>query len=140
MTSVDWTIVAIVAISLLLGIWRGFMREIFSLAGWVAAVFLSVRYAAPFGALLPGGIEWPVLRTSIAVAIIVVLCLFTAALLGWVVHKFLTAARLSGTDRMLGGVFGLARAVLIVFIAVHFASRTSFAQQPAWREALLVKP
>jgi membrane protein required for colicin V production len=140
MTSVDWTIAAIVAISFLLGIWRGFMREIFSLAGWVAAVYLSLRYAVPFGALLPGGIDWPVLRTSIAVAIIVVLCLFTATLLGWVVHKFITAARLSGTDRMLGGLFGVLRGVLIVFAVIYFASRTAFAQQPAWRNALLVQP
>ena len=140
MTSIDWVIVAILAVSTLLGLWRGLMREVFSLAGWIVAVILSLRYAVPLGVHLPGGIEWPVLRTSIAVAIIVVLCLFTAALLGWVVHKFITAVRLSGTDRMLGAIFGLARGLLIVFIAVHFTSRTTFAQQPAWREALLVKP
>lgn len=140
MTSVDWGIVAILAVSCLLGIWRGLMREIFSLAGWVAAVFLSLRYAVPLGAHLPGDIDWPVLRTSIAVAIIVILCLFIATLLGWVVHKLITAARLSGTDRMLGGMFGVLRGVVIIFAAVYFTSRTTLAQQPAWRDALLVQP
>ncbi|HTT13423.1 MAG TPA: CvpA family protein [Burkholderiaceae bacterium] len=138
MTSVDWVIAAILGLSTALGLWRGLMREVFSLAGWVAAVILSLRFAVALGLHLPGDIDWPVLRTSIAVAVIVVLCLFTAALLGWVVHKFITAVKLSGTDRMLGALFGLLRAVLIIFAAVYFTSRTAFAQQPAWRNALLV--
>jgi membrane protein required for colicin V production len=140
MTSVDWAILVILGVSTLLGIWRGLMREVFSLAGWVVAVVLCLRYAVPLGTHLPGDIDWPVLRTTIAVAIIVVGCLFAAALLGWVVHKFITAVRLSGTDRLLGGLFGLLRAVLIIFAAVYFTSRTAFAQQPAWRDALLVYP
>jgi membrane protein required for colicin V production len=140
MTSLDWVIVAILVSSCLLGIWRGLIREVFSVAGWIAAVVLSLRYAAPLGTHLPGDIAWPALRTSIAVAIIVVGCLFTAAALGWVVYRFITAAKLSGTDRMLGAIFGLLRGVLIIFAAVHFASRTALAQQPAWRDALLVQP
>jgi membrane protein required for colicin V production len=140
MTSFDWVIVSVLAVSCLLGIWRGLMREVFSLAGWVAAVVLSLRFAVPLGLELPGDIAWAALRTTIAVAIIVVACLFTAAALGWAVHRFITAAKLSGTDRLLGAVFGLLRGVLIIFAAVYFTSRTAFAQQPAWRNALLVPP
>ena len=140
MTSIDWVIMAVLALSTALGLWRGLMREVFSLAGWIAAVILSLRFAVPLGLHLPGDIDWPVLRTSIAVALIVVLCLFAAALLGWVVHRFITAVKLSGTDRMLGAIFGLLRGVLIVFAAVYFSSRTALAQQPAWRSSLLVPP
>jgi membrane protein required for colicin V production len=140
MTSLDWIILTILAVSCLLGLWRGLMREVFSVAGWVAAVVLSLRYAAPLGAMLPGDLQWPALRTSIAVAIIVVVCLFTASALGWVVHRFIAAAKLSGTDRILGAVFGLLRGILIIFAAVYFTSRTALAQQPAWRDALLVPP
>jgi membrane protein required for colicin V production len=139
-TSLDWVIVGILALSCLVGIWRGLMREIFSLAGWIAAVVLSLRYAVTLGLYLPGDINWPVLRTTIAVAIILIVCLFTAAALGWLVHKFIAAAKLSGTDRMLGALFGLLRGVLIIFAAVYFTSRTAFAQQPAWRDAWLLPP
>jgi membrane protein required for colicin V production len=138
MTSFDWIIVAVLVASLLLGVWRGLMREVFSVAGWVAAVVLSLRFAVPLGLELPGDIAWAALRTTLAVAIIVVVCLFTAAGLGWAVHRFITAAKLSGTDRMLGAVFGLLRGILILFAVVYFTSRTAFAQQPAWRQALLV--
>jgi len=138
MTSFDWIIVAVLVVSCALGLWRGLMREVFSVAGWVAAVALSLRYAVPLGLALPGDIAWAALRTTLAVAIIVVVCLFTAAALGWLVHRFITAAKLSGTDRMLGAVFGLLRGILILFAAVYFTSRTALAEQPAWRHALLV--
>ncbi len=138
MTSFDWVIVGVLALSCLIGLWRGLMREIFSVAGWVAAVVLSVRYAVPLGAQLPVDIGVAALRTSIAVVLIVVACVFSAALLGFVVHKFLTAVQLSGTDRVLGGLFGLLRGVLILFAVVYFTSRTFIAQQPAWRNASLV--
>ena len=140
MTSLDWIILAVLAISCLLGLWRGLMREVFSLGGWIAAVVLSLNYATALGTFMPAAITWPALRTWIAVAIIVVFCLFSAALLGWVVHKFIAAAKLSGPDRMLGAVFGLLRGVLIIFAAVYFTSHTALAQQPAWRDALLVQP
>jgi membrane protein required for colicin V production len=140
MTSIDWIIVAILALSCVLGIWRGLMREIFSLAGWIAAVILSLRYAVTLGLHLPGDLNWPILRTSIAVAIIVIGCVFVANVLGWLVRRFIAAAKLSGTDRMLGALFGLLRAVLIIFAAVYFTSRTALAQQPAWRDAWLVPP
>lgn len=140
MTSFDWIIVGVLAVSCVLGLWRGLMREVFSLAGWVTAVVLSMRFAVPLGLELPGDIAWPALRTAIAVLIIVVVCLFTATALGWLVHRFITAAKLSGTDRMLGAIFGLLRGVLIIFAAVYFTSRTAFAQQPAWRDAVLVPP
>ena len=140
MTSLDWAIVVILAVSGLLGLWRGLIREVFSVAGWVAAVVLSLRYAASLGLHLPGDLSWPALRTTIAVAIIVVGCLFTASLLGWVAQKFITAVKLTGTDRMLGAIFGLLRGGLIIFAAVYFTSRTALAHQPAWRNALLVEP
>ncbi len=138
MTSFDWVIVGVLAVSCLLGLWRGLMREVFSVAGWVAAVVLSMKFAVPLGHELPGDIAWIALRTTIAVAIIVVVCLFTAAALGWIAHKFIAAAQLSGTDRMLGAVFGLLRGVLILFAVVYFTSRTALAQQPAWRHAALL--
>jgi membrane protein required for colicin V production len=140
MTSLDWIIVIVLSISGLLGLWRGLVRELFSVAGWIAAVVLAVRFATPLGASLPDDIPWPVLRTAVAAAAIGVACIFGAALLGALVHRFVAVAHLSGTDRMLGGLFGLLRGALIVFAAVLLLSRTALAQQPAWREAILVLP
>lgn len=140
MTVYDWVIVTVLAASALLGLWRGLMREVFSVAGWVAGIVLAIRYATPLGEMLPSDFGWPALRTGLAAVGIVVACLFTAAALGWLLHKLIAAARLSGADRALGALFGLVRGTLIVCAVVFFASRTALAQQPAWREAKLLAP
>jgi membrane protein required for colicin V production len=140
MTTLDWIIVAVLGLSALLGLWRGLMRELFSVAGWIAGVVIAIKYAATVGELLPRDFAWPAFRTGLAALGIVIACLFIAAALGWLIRKLLAAAKLSGTDRALGALFGLLRGVLIVFAAVFLASRTALAQQPAWREAKLLAP
>lgn len=138
MTAVDWGIVAIVSVSVLLGILRGFVRELISLVGWVAGVFLAIRFAATLGARIPLEIEWPVVKTLLAGVLIVAACVFTAALAGWIVRQLLVAVQLSMVDRSLGGIFGLARGLLIVAVAVFAALDTRVAAQPFWRDSLLL--
>ncbi|MCX8004862.1 MAG: CvpA family protein [Burkholderiaceae bacterium] len=138
MTTLDWVVAAVLAASALLGLWRGLMRELFSLAGWVGGIVLAVRFAESLGQWLPRDFGWPALRTGLAAFAIVVATVFAAAALGWIVRRLLAAARLSGTDRALGALFGLLRGILLVGAAVFLASRTALAQQPAWQEARLL--
>ena len=53
MNELDWLIVALVALSTLVGLGRGMVRELLALAGWAVAVFLALHFAAPLGAWLP---------------------------------------------------------------------------------------
>ncbi len=138
MTLIDWAIVAIVALSLLLGILRGFVREVISITGWIVGAWLAIRYAVELGARIPLEIEWPAVKTVLAGVLIVVACVFVAALAGWVAHRLLVAAHLSAADRTLGGVFGLVRGVLIVALLVYFAHDTALAHQPFWRDSLVL--
>jgi membrane protein required for colicin V production len=112
---------------------RGFVREAIALAGWIAAVVLGVQFAEPLGLLLPFSIPWPVVRTLVGGTLIVVACVFVAALAGWLVRRLLVAARLGAADRVLGGVFGLLRAAAVLVLVVLFGGATPLAQQPAWR-------
>jgi membrane protein required for colicin V production len=138
LNGLDLAIVLAIGLSALLGLVRGLLREMIALAGWVAAVVLAIRYAAPVGALLPFQAAWPALKTLLGGGIIVVACVFSAALVGWVVRRLLRAARLSAADRALGGVFGVLRGVVIVLVAVLFAGGTPLARQPAWDESVLL--
>jgi membrane protein required for colicin V production len=141
MTSLDWVVIAVLVVSCLLGAWRGLIREVFSVAGWVTAVVLALRYSVPLAAMLPSDVpDWPALRVGITATALVVVSLFTAAFLGWLFHKFIQVANLSGTDRALGAVFGVLRGVLIVFVAVYFTARTAIAQEAAWKNAVLLRP
>jgi membrane protein required for colicin V production len=138
LNSLDWAIVAVVGVSVLLGVLRGFVREVLSLAGWVVGIWLALRYASALGRQLPFDLPWAEARTAIAALAIVVGVLLVAGLIAWVLGKLLAAVKLSGTDRLLGAFFGLLRAALVVMLFTVFGGRTALAQQPLWRESLLI--
>jgi membrane protein required for colicin V production len=140
MNPLDWIIVGALGLSVLLGILRGFVREAFAVAGWIAAVILALRYSVAVGTALPFDLPFPVLRTGLGALLIVVACVFVAALLGWILRQLVQAAKLSAADRALGALFGVTRAVLIVFAVVFFVGGTTTARQPLWRESVLLPP
>ena len=51
--AVDWILLAVLGLSLLLGVWRGLVQELLSLAGWVAAFYLAQMYAPLTANALP---------------------------------------------------------------------------------------
>src|SRR5262245_38054237 len=109
MAWVDWFIVAIVSLSVLLGVMRGVVRELIALCGLILAAWLAIQYAAVVGAQLPLGDAVPAARTLAAGVLIFIGVVFGAALLGWIVQKLLAIAKLSASDRALGALFGLLR-------------------------------
>ena len=138
MNLVDWGLLAVIGVSMLLGLFRGFMREMISLAGWIAGIWLAFRFAAVLSESLPLAREWPLVRTAVVAVSIVVACVFVAALVGWVVRELIKAAKLSAADRTLGGLFGLARGMLIVGLAVFLVRDTALYREPMWRESLVL--
>jgi membrane protein required for colicin V production len=135
---IDWIIVAATALSMLIGLIRGFVREILSVVGWVVGLAAAFQYAVPLGQWLPLEAAMPGARTGLAAVAIVLAAVLVAGLIGWLLRQFVSAVRLSAGDRALGTVFGLARALLIVFAAELFFGRTTMAQQPLWRESILL--
>lgn len=138
MNALDWVVVAVIGASILLGLLRGFMREMISLAGWIAGIWLAFRFAVPIGAALPLAQDWPLARTAAVALLIVVGCVFLAALVGWLVRELIRAAKLSAADRTLGGFFGLARGLLIVGLAIFLVRDTALYHEPLWRQSLVL--
>jgi membrane protein required for colicin V production len=134
----DALLLVVLALSVLLGLLRGFMREVISVAGWVLGVLLAYRHADEIGDLMLRSIEPDALRTAAAAVAIVVICVFAAALLGWIVRKLLVAARLSAADRTLGALFGLARALAIVALVALLGRDTSLRRESWWRESIVM--
>jgi membrane protein required for colicin V production len=138
MNPLDWALLAVIGVSILLGLVRGFMREMISLAGWIAGIWLAVVFAATISAALPIAQDWPLARTAVVAVLIVVACVFLAAFVGWLVRELIKAAKLSAADRTLGGLFGLARGMLIVGLAVFLVRDTALYREPMWRESLVL--
>lgn len=140
MNALDWMIAGVLGVSVLLGILRGFVREALAVAGWGVGIVLALRYSAELGMKLPFDAPLPALRTGIGALAIVVASVFVGALAGSIVRRLLEAAKLSAADRALGALFGVVRAVLIVFAVVFFVGGTTAARQPLWRESALLPP
>jgi membrane protein required for colicin V production len=136
MSVLDLAAIGVIAGSIAWGIWRGFTREVMSLAGWILAFLAANTAADPLGGMLPGSLASPEVRVLIAFIVIFVLTLIAAAVVGMVVSKFLKAAGLSGVDRTLGGLFGLARGVLILLAFAVVAGLTALPKQAFWKESV----
>lgn len=137
MTPVDWALVVVLSLSILLGVLRGVVREMFALAGWIVGILLALQFAAPIGAWLP--VELPSgARTALVALVIVVATLLLAALVAAVLRSLLSVARLSLEDRLLGGLFGVLRGLIVIGLGVLLAATVSAPRQPWWQASLLL--
>ena len=139
MTWFDCVVIAIVFLSVLLAVYRGVVREIAALAGWVAAFVLSGMYAQELVQWLPVTLS-PVLKSLVAYLVVFVGVLLLSGFSGLLLARLLRAAGLGIADRAVGALFGLVRGALIVFVAVMLAGLTSLPKEPFWREAMLSGP
>jgi membrane protein required for colicin V production len=140
MTWFDYAVLVVLAVSALIGIWRGLVREIFALGGWIAAFLAAMLFADEAAALLPAGSATPFVRAVFAGAVIFVVVLIAFGIAGLLLAKVFRLAGLGLADRTLGGVFGFARGALISLIVVLAAGLTSLPREPFWREATLSGP
>lgn len=135
---VDLAIVGVVLLSTVFSIIRGFVREAISLTGWVMAIWLAITFEPDVQLHLDSFIEQEYIRRMMAFFALFLGTLLVFGLLGYLVGKFLMKAGLSGTDRMLGMIFGFARGLLIVLIPVIVAMRFGLADDPGWRDSMIL--
>ena len=125
----------VVAFSAVVGIWRGFTFELLSLGGWFFA-YVAARWLQPWAAgELPIGEPGSLLNHGAAFA-----CVFIVALIAWsFVAKGISAlikkTPLSPVDRLLGAVFGVLRAGIVLLVFATVIGYTPAARAPAWRES-----
>jgi len=138
MTWADYIIVAIIGLSAFISVVRGFVREALSLLGWVFAIWFSLSFTRNAVAFIGERISVPSLRTAVAFLGLFVLCLLVAGVVNFLAGKLVEKSGLSGTDRMLGIIFGVARGAVIVGVLVLAAGLTALPQDPWWSESVLL--
>ncbi len=135
----DYVVLAIITISILVGSIRGFVKEAFSLAVWAAAFLIAFQYSGALALQLENHIELPSVRTSLAFAGLFISVLLVGGLLTFLVGKLVEKTGLSGTDRLLGGVFGGVRGVALVLAIILFAGMTPVPQDPWWQQSRTIQ-
>lgn len=136
----DYVVIGIVALSLILGLWRGVVGEVIALIAWVAAVMGAVEFGAQTGQAVFAGIADPAVRALAGCVLVFVGVLVAMSLIRLAVREMVKALGMTLSDRLLGMVFGMVRGVLAVMLLVAGAGMTSAPEQPWWKEAVLAPP
>jgi membrane protein required for colicin V production len=136
----DYVVIGIVALSLVLGLWRGVVSEMIALAAWILAFMAALEFGAQVGVQLFMGIADPSLRALAGCAVVFIGVLVAMSLVRLAVRSMVKALGLSLSDRLLGMVFGLARGLLVVLVLVAAGGLTSAPQQAWWKQAVLAQP
>jgi membrane protein required for colicin V production len=134
----DWAIIAVLAISTLMSLRRGFLREALSLGTWVAAFVVARQFHGPMDQLLETQIVDSLMRSIAAFATLFIGTLLVGAALGFLLGALINATGLSSTDRVLGMVFGFARGALIVTVVIGLLNLTPLKDDSWYTSASLV--
>jgi membrane protein required for colicin V production len=140
LTIFDYSVFAILVLSILLSMVRGVVREILSLAGWVVAFMVANSFAAGFAPLLPSSISGESLRLLLAFAALFLSSLLAMGLITMLISALVKTVGLGFADRFMGSLFGFARGLLVVLLMVLAAGFTALPQEPFWKKAVLSKP
>jgi len=140
MTVFDYVVIGVVAISLLLGLWRGVVGEVIALAAWILAVMAAAEYGGQAGQAIFTGIADPAIRLLAGCVTVFVGVLVAMSLIRLAVRNMVKALGLSLSDRLLGAVFGLARGLLMIMVLVALGGMTAAPKQIWWKSAMFSAP
>ena len=131
-TAVDWAIIAVLGLSILLSLWRGFVREAVSLAGWIAAFVIANMFVGEMAAFLQQWIANVTGRYVAAYALLFAGMLMVAGIAGKLSAQVVKVTGLTLLDRLLGTVFGFARGIIIVLVVVYVLRQLAPPQNVLW--------
>ena len=133
----DAAILTITGLSCAFGLYRGLIKEVLSLLSWIAALLIAKGYSEPLSEMLASLIDGNGVRYAIAFAMIFIVVMMLGTFLNFLMSKILTVTGLKFADRLLGGIFGIARGALIVLVALFF-SRIFMSNGEEWQQSIII--
>ena len=132
MTWADWAIIAVLAVSTLISVVRGFVKEVVSLLIWLTAAIVASIFHDQLAGLMTGWIDTPSLRMLAAWVSLFVAVLIVGSILNYLLGKLIQATGLSGTDRLLGMLFGLVRGLVILMVILIILPKVLPVTEDQW--------
>ncbi|SEO80299.1 MULTISPECIES: CvpA family protein [unclassified Luteibacter] len=134
----DYVILAVLFLSVLIGLMRGLISEVLSLVIWVAAFWLAWMFGPTVATYFEGSVPLPTARMAIGYGLCFIVVLLVGAVFRFLIGRLVSGTGLGGVDRLFGSLFGLARGVLIVSAVVFMLEFTPLPAQPLWRESTML--
>lgn len=135
---IDWVLLAALVVSVLIGILRGFTREVLGLGTWILAIAAALVFGPAAADQLETTISVPSLRIAAGYGLVFFLGLLAGSIVTAIVSRVVRHSPLSGVDRTIGGGFGLLRGVLLAVVMVWLVGMTPARQDPWWSESMFV--
>lgn len=140
MTVFDYIAIAIIAGSVLMALMRGLIAEVLSLGSWLIAFWCAKQFSPLAMAFLPAGLQSEGLRMVAGFVLVFFLVWLATALLRVTLTGLIDSIGLGAVNRLLGGMFGLARGLVLVTALVLLGGLSNLPQKPMWRNAVLAAP
>lgn len=137
-TLLDLGILILIVLSLVIGLIRGFVRELISLTTWVLAIGFALLYFRSLADELPFAVYNEVARFGIAFAVIFFSVLVIGAIINYLLSAAVSSIGLGGFNHFLGAVFGVLRGGLIVVLLIILVGITSLPEKSWWIESQLI--
>jgi membrane protein required for colicin V production len=138
LNAADVALLAVIALSCVVGLWRGFLVEVMSLAVWAAAFWLAFSHGEAASTMFAGAVAAAPARLFLGYATLFIGALVTGGLATWLIGKLVKSTGLSGTDRLLGLGFGALRGAALCCVAVLVLGFTPLPQDPWWSGSRLL--
>lgn len=135
MSMLDIIVLLVLVLTVVRGLMRGMIDTLFSLAAWLLAFTLGKWGAALVGPLLPMGVENPAIRYFAGFTAIFLVVLIGVLLLGHALASLVKAVGLGSADKMLGGVLGLTKGLVILIGLTLAAGLTSLPRTDFWKNS-----
>lgn len=138
MSSIDYVILAVIVVSALIGVWRGFVREALSLLVWLLAFWFAYSWSQTLEYMLVDIVAEQGLRL-----VVTFVALFLSVhIVGFIVSRLLSvlikSIGLRGVDRVAGAGFGLVRGIVAIAALVLVAEMTPITQEIMWQQSFMV--
>jgi membrane protein required for colicin V production len=136
MTIFDYIVIAIFAISVIVGLMRGLVKEVLSIAGWFVAMFVAKTYASQVVPFIPDSIPGDGLKVLAAFVILFIASLLITGLISMAISSLFSGVGLGWLNNLLGGFFGFARGIMVASVIVFVLGFTSLPEDARWKNAM----
>ncbi|HQW77306.1 MAG TPA: CvpA family protein [Dokdonella sp.] len=134
----DYAIIVALALSVLVGLWRGFIGEVMALVCWVLAFWVAWMFGPVLAEQFSASISVPSVRVMLGYAVCFIAVLIAGAIVSYLLRKLVSGSGLSGTDRLLGMVFGLVRGFALVVLVIVLMKFTPVIRDDWWQQSRLL--
>lgn len=134
---VDYIIIGVIGLSVITGMFRGFVKELISLTVWVLAIWAAIKFSNCLDPWIEPYIHDKTARLAVGFVLVLLGVLIAGGLVNALISFILHRSGLSGTDRLLGMGFGFIRGVFIVSLIMLVIKMSSLPYDEYSKESRL---